>query len=87
MVNYKGYRCPVDESEGNSLVGNLSFPIVVLDDTIVHNKMTGAKLGLTSTAKNPKTVSIMLDMQLGFTFHPTTLLDIATHINAYYARR
>ena len=54
---------------------------------MVHNKMTGAKLGLISTAKTAKTVSIVLDLQLGFTFLPTSVLDIATHTNAYYARR
>lgn len=87
MVKHKGYRYPVDDSKANSLVGNLSFPIVVLDATIVHNLKIGVKLGLISPAKSAKTVSIMLDLPLEFTFPPTSLLDIATHINAYYARR
>lgn len=85
MVNHKGYRYPVEDNEGNSLVGNLNLPIVVLDDIIVHNKKTGAKLGLISTAKSANPVPVMLDLRLVFTFLPTSLLlDIATQTNAYY---
>ncbi|CAN3369074.1 hypothetical protein DICA4_F19086 [Diutina catenulata] len=85
MVNHKGYRYPVEDNEGNSLVGNLNLPIVVLDDIIVHNKKTGAKLGLISTAKSANPVPVMLDSRSVFTFLPTSLLlDIATQTNAYY---